>query len=403
MTSESSSELPLAGINVVDMTHVGAGPYCSSLLGQLGADVIKVERPGPGDLSRGSRPHIGNTGISYYFASVNAQKRFVQMDLHSSMGQEVLQDLVARADVLVQNFAPGAIARLGADYETLAKVNPRLIHCSIVGFRKGSGYGRLLSFDYIHEAMSGVMSMTRQPDELPPLPGLPAADMSAALYAVLGIVLAIHMRGETGRGQALEVPLYDSLTSLLPLRLGYSFATGEAFPALGDRHRDYAPFGVFETKDSIIVLTAGSQGAWKRLLGVFPELDKPEFQDTQDRVVNKQALYAQLEPILRSKTTAEWLEIFWDATVPAGAVRTTKEAATDPYVQAIARTLDMGDDSYTWFPYPVVHDAFVSRLDRVPMEAGAHNREVLEELGYDNDKIASLHNAGVVMDPGLSK
>ncbi|MEI6470539.1 MAG: CoA transferase, partial [Betaproteobacteria bacterium] len=267
----------MSGIRVLDLTHVAAGPFCGSLLGQLGATVIKVEPIGDGELMRKAAPFIGNGGMSFYFACVNTEKEYIQIDLKSDHGRQVFFDLAKQSDVVIQNMAPGVVKRLGIDYDSIQKLKDDIIYCSISGFRLGSAYQDLPSFDYIHEAMSGVMSMTGIPGEPPPLPGLPAADMSASVYSVLSILLALRVRDTTGVGQNIEVPLHDCLLSLLPARIGFTYATGKPFPTFGAYHRDFAPFGVFRTKDSQLVITVGSENLWSRFLICFPDLDLPKY------------------------------------------------------------------------------------------------------------------------------
>jgi len=389
-------KLPLEGISVLDLTHVASGPFCTSMLGQLGADVIKIEPPGTGELMRGAAPFIGTGPLSFYFACVNVEKRYVQIDLKHPEGRELFLDLARRADVVVQNMAPGVVSRLGIDYEAVKAVAPRIIYCSISGFRKGSRYEDLPSFDYIHEAMSGVMSMTGTPGEAPPLPGLPAADMSAGVYGVLAILLALRMRDATGVGQNIEVPLHDCLMSLLPARIGYSYATGDPFPTFGQYHRNFAPFGVFETKDSHLVLTVGSQALWLRVVSAFRGLDQPMFKTQQDRIENMDALYELLSAQFRDRTTAEWVAELRRLGVPAAPIMDTAEVIADPYVKEISQTLEVEGGAYAWHRFPVRFDGFSPRLADPPRRAGADTQAVLTERGYSAEKIGALRAAGVI-------
>lgn len=387
---------PLAGVKVIDLTHVAAGPFCTSLLGQLGADVIKIERPGIGELNRAVKPAIGSGPVSWYFATVNVQKQYIQVDLRTAEGQAILHELVKSADVLVQNFAPGVAGRLGADEQTLRALNERLIYCSIVGFRSGSRYQHLSSFDHIHEAMAGVMSMTAYADEAPPLTGLPAADMSAGLYAVLGTVLALQAREKTGRGDTIEVPLQDCLLSLLPLRMGFTFATGKAYPPSGRYHQQFAPFGVFETQDSRIVLSVGSVELWKRFVQVIPELDREIFQTLDQRLKAKDDLYRRLNAILRTRSTADWLQAFGEAGVPAGAVMDTAEVANDPYTEDLIRELDVEGGKFRWVPYPVRHEMIDIVFDNPTGRPGRDTAAVLTELGFSQRELDALRERGIV-------
>jgi len=391
------ASLPLEGITVLDLTHVASGPFCASMLGQLGADVIKIEPPGRGELMRGAAPFIGTGSLSFYFACVNVEKRYVQMDLKRPEGRDLFLELARKADVVVQNMSPGAVKRLGLDYEVVSKVAPQIVYCSIAGFRAGSRYEELPSFDYIHEAMAGVMSMTGTPGESPPLPGLPAADMSAGVYAVLAIVLALRAREKTGRGQAIEVPLHDCLMSLLPARIGYSYATGEPFPTFGRYHRNFAPFGVFETADTRIVMTVGSEDLWRKVLQLFPDLDRPEFRSQRERIENLDALYALLVPKFAEQPTAHWVERGRAIGIPIAPIMDTAEVIADPYVKEVARTLEVDGGHYTWQRFPVRFSDLEPRLGRAPRVAGADPDEVLRERGYTPDEIAALRASGAIV------
>jgi len=398
--SGQAQVLPLQGLSVLDLTHVASGPFCASMLGQLGATVVKVEPPGDGELMRRAAPFIGDGPISFYFACVNTEKEYVQIDLKSERGKQVFLDLARRSDVIVQNMAPGVVDRLGIGYEDVRRVRPDIIYCSISGFRSGSAYQDLPSFDYIHEAMAGVMSMTGYPGQAPPLPGLPAADMSAAVYAVLGIVLALRMREATGKGQSIEVPLHDCLMSLLPARIGYSYAVDEPFPTFGAYHRNFAPFGVFESSDGHVVITVGSEDLWKRMLQIMPDLDQPRFAKQGERVKHMDALYALMRGKFATRTTQEWIKLFRDAGVPAAPVMDTREVTADPYVKEITQTLPVAGGSYSWQRFPVRFGEIAPRLSHAPGLPGEDTRAVLARLGYSTETIDALLEAGVVGAPG---
>lgn len=396
MEPHATAKLPLAGLKVLDLTHVAAGPFCGSLLGQLGADVTKVEPLGDGELMRRAAPFIGDGDMSFYFACVNAEKEFVQIDLKTPEGRQVFLDLARKSDVVLQNMAPGVVQRLGVDYEAVRALRPDIVYCSISGFRSGSIYEKLPSFDYIHEAMSGVMSMTGMPGQAPPLPGLPAADMSAAVYAMLGITLALRTRDATGEGQHVEVPLQDCLMSLLPARIGYTYATGKPFPTFGAYHRDFAPFGVFATADSNLVITVGSENLWQRMLLVFPELEQPRFLRQCDRIDNMDALYTLLRERFALHSTEHWLNTLRAAGIPAAPIMDTVEVAQDSYVREIQQHLPLPGGNYTWHRFPVQFSGIAPRLERAPERAGTHTIAVLRRLGYSEDHIAALFAGNAV-------
>lgn len=393
--------LPLSGVKVLDLTHVASGPFCCSMLGQLGADVIKVEPPGTGELMRGTAPFLGSGLISFYFACVNVEKRYVQIDLKTPQGREVLMDLAREADIVVQNMAPGVVDRLGIGYAQMNAVNRRIIYCSISGFRKGSEYQHLPSFDYIHEAMAGVMSMTKMAGEAPPLPGLPAADMSAGVYGVLAVTLALRTREATGVGQEIEIPLQDCLMSLLPARIGYTYATGDPFPSFGRYHVNFAPFGVFDTQDSQIVITVGSEPLWRRLLEVFPDADQQRFATQALRIENMAALYDLLNAGFRERPTDHWVVRLREAGVPVAPILDSRQVVADPYVKEIAQTLDVDGGAYTWHRFPVRFSGFEPRLSNAPKPPGADTEQVLEELGYPEAKRRALRDAKIVEGGGV--
>lgn len=395
MNAESRNQLPLAGIRVLDMTHVGAGPFSSSILGQLGADVVKLESI-QGDRMRRNTPTVGAGELGYYFASVNLQKRFLQMDLKKPEAQDLLRRVIPKIDVVVENFRPGVADRLGAGFDQLSQYNERLIYCSIKGFRAGSKYGDLGSIDYVHEAMTGIMAMTKQPGQNPPLPGYPAADFSGALYAALAVVVALRMRDLTGKAQFTEVPLQDSLLSLLPLRLGYTFATGLPFPAFGDRHRDFVPFGVYHTTDKSIIIAVATDNLWKRLVSVFPSLDRPEYQSAAQRLSAGRALDDELQALLAQMSSEQAVASIQGVGVPAAVIMETDEVYRDEYVQEMLTRLPVGGEEFRWIPYAARHNSFTPVANRAPDRAGAQTREILAELGVSADEIDSLFAAKAV-------
>jgi crotonobetainyl-CoA:carnitine CoA-transferase CaiB-like acyl-CoA transferase len=390
------SGFPLAGVRVLDVTHVGAGPLCGSLLGQLGADVIKVEPLGTGELVRTTEPYIGESGVSYYFSSVNSQKRYVQIDLKSAEGKQLFERIAERCDVVVTNMGPGAMTRLGLDGKCLRRLNGGLIYCQIAGFRPGSAYEDMPSFDYVHEAMSGVMSITRESGEVPPLPGLPAADMSGGIYAVLSVLIALRQRDATGEGQDIVVPLHDCLLSMMPLRLSYSFLHHEPLEPYGRFQRDFAPFGVFETSDGQIVMAVGSQPLWRRLVAVIPVLDEEQFDTPLLRVENRADLLSKMAIVLKTKSTDQWMREFRAAKVPAGPVLDTKEVVEDPYIEGVSVSMRREGDVFNWLKYPVLHSTFDATITKPTTRPGVHTREVLQEvLDLTAEECQNLAERGV--------
>jgi crotonobetainyl-CoA:carnitine CoA-transferase CaiB-like acyl-CoA transferase len=369
------------------------------MLGQLGADVIKVEPLGTGELVRTTEPYIGQTGVSYYFASVNSQKRYIQIDLKTEDGKCLFAHLAERSDVVITNMSPGVMDRLRLGSVQLRALNERLIYCQIVGFRPGSSYEDLPSFDYVHEAMSGVMSITRDTDGVPPLPGLPAADMSGAIYTVLAVALALRQRDETGKGQDITVPLHDCLLSMMPLRLAHSFLHHDALEAYGRYHRDFVPFGVFDTSDSQIVMAIGSQPLWRRLVSVIPALDLPQFDSLSLRVDHRAEVLEMLSEALKTRSTDAWMSLFRSMKIPAGPIMNTKEVVEDEYIKGASVSLTSDGDTFNWLKYPTLHSTFEATITKPTTLPGTHTRDILMELlSLSEDECERLSESNVIND-----
>ncbi len=315
--------LPLAHIRVLDLTQVMAGPFCTLLLGDMGADVIKVEPPEGGDLSRS----MGGADLAMKgrdkapFMGLNRNKRSVALDLRSEAGREAFLALVATADVLVENFRPGVTARLGVDYETLSALNPRLVYASISGFGQTGPYADRPGFDLIAQAMSGVMSVTGEDGGEPTKCGLPISDLAAGLYAAAGVMAALLARERTGRGQHVETSLFEAALGLSVWESTEYWATGRAPRALGSAHRLNAPYQAFRTGDGHLVLAALTPAQWVNLcraLGRPGLADDPRFAGNGDRMARRGELAAEIEAALAADSTDAWVARLLEAGVPAG-------------------------------------------------------------------------------------
>ncbi|MBM4082417.1 MAG: CoA transferase, partial [Planctomycetes bacterium] len=298
---------PLSGIRVIDLTRVLAGPFAAMLLGDLGAEVIKIEQPGSGDDARGFGPF--KDGVSGYFMSVNRGKRGMTLNLKHPKGKEILRQLVGQSDVLVENFRPGVMDRLGLGYEALAKVNPRLIYAATSGFGQTGPYAGKAAYDMIVQGMSGIMSITGEPDGEPVRVGTSIADLSAALFTVTGVLAALYSRERTGRGQMLDVAMLDSVVALLENAVVRCAMTGESPKPLGARHPAVTPFEMFKSKDGHVILALSNEAQWQKFIEATGarELAAPEFATNPLRTENHDKLKPLMDAIIARKTTAEWI------------------------------------------------------------------------------------------------
>lgn len=384
--------LPLENIRVVDLTQVMAGPFCTLLLGDMGADVIKVEPPEGGDLSRS----MGGADLAMKgednapFLALNRNKRSVALDLRSEGGREAFLALVATADVLVENFRPGVTARLGVDWDTLSALNPRLVYASISGFGQTGPYADRPGFDLIAQAMSGVMSVTGEEGGEPTKCGLPISDLSAGMYAAAGVLAALLARERTGRGQYLETSLFEAALGLSVWESTEYWATGRTPRALGSAHRLNAPYQAFRTGDGHIVLAALTPGQWRNLCGAvgLPELgDDPRFATNGDRMAHREELALELEAALSVDSTASWVERLLAAGVPAGPLMDYSQVFDDPHTRAreMVETVNHPvEGAIRTLGFPLKMRGTPLEVRRPPPLLGEHTDEVLRELGIES-------------------
>lgn len=387
--------LPLSGVRVVDLTRVMAGPYCTMLLGDLGAEVIKIERPGVGDDTRAWGPPFIN-GISAYYLSVNRNKRSITLDLKQSAGQEVFWRLVDRADVVVENFSPGTVERLGIDYESVKGRRPDIVYCSISGFgQTGPGRDRT-AYDLIVQGMSGLMSVTGFPDGEPVRFGVPIADIAAGMFAALAILAALYHRAQTGEGQYIDTSMLGGQVALLTYQAGIYFATGEVPRRTGNAHPIVAPYQTFRTADGHVNIAAGNDAMFTRLcraLGLEELTEDSRFATNAGRITHLTELVERIEERTTTRPTAEIVALLDEAQVPCGPIYTVPEVFADPQVQHLELhqrvphpTLGVVDQ--TGFPWRFSRTPAMIR--RHPPLLGEHTEEVLQELGYSPEDIAHM-------------
>jgi crotonobetainyl-CoA:carnitine CoA-transferase CaiB-like acyl-CoA transferase len=386
--------LALSGIRVVDLTRILAGPFCTMLLADMGAEVVKIEDPKGGDAVR--RQGVAREGLSWYFAQFNRNKKSVALDLRSVAGREALGDLIRGADVLVENFRPGVLAQMGFGPERLEQLNPRLVVGSVNGYGSTGPYAARPSFDFIAQAMSGFMSVNGVPDGPPLRSGLPMSDLVAGLYAAFGVVCALNARGRTGRGQNVESALTNGLISMMAYASANYFATGENPKRTGNDHPIASPYGLFHAKDGELAIAPSTEDIVRRLLrtlGLEAMLDDPDFATVPKRMQNRARINAAIDGRLGEQTVAHWIETLNGAGVPCGRVMNLSEVFADPQVQAQEMVLEVehpghGPVRMTGFPVKLSGTPCAVRLPAP--ELGQHTEEVLRGLGWSQERIAAL-------------
>jgi crotonobetainyl-CoA:carnitine CoA-transferase CaiB-like acyl-CoA transferase len=390
----------LDGLSVLDLTSQLAGPYCAMLLGDLGADVVKVERPGQGDEARTGGPHVA--GESAPFMLINRNKRSITLDLKTPDGQTVARRLAARADVLVENWRPGTAARLGLGWEDVRALSPRVVYCSISGFGQTGPYAARGGFDRIAQGMSGLMSINGEADGAPlPVP-VPLADIGTGMFGALAILAALQARARTGQGQRVDASLLETPIAWSVYEAAAHFATGEVPARLGPGHRTNAPYQAFRTADGWINLGGGSPSIWLRIcdvLGVQSLADDPRFATPTLRVRNRVALERLLEDRFRTAPTAVWLTRLEAAGVPAGPILTYDQVFADPHVRQRGMVVEVehpraGRTRVLGVPYKLSHTP--AGIRRPAPVLGEHTEEILRELGYDDEAIHNLRERKVV-------
>jgi crotonobetainyl-CoA:carnitine CoA-transferase CaiB-like acyl-CoA transferase len=382
---------PLAGVTVLDLTRVLSGPYCTMLLADMGARVIKIEHPDNGDDTRAWGPPFIN-GESTYFLSINRNKESVAADFKRPDGRRVLDALIARADVLVENFRPGVLARLGLDYASMAAAHPRLIYASLSGYGQNGPRAAEPGYDAVLQGEGGLMSITGAADGPPCRLGVAVVDIVTGMFAAQGILLALLSRHTTGKGQHVDVSMLDSVAALLTYQAGIVFAEGQSPGRMGNRHPSIAPYDTFETADGPLVLAIGNDDQWQRFCRVA-ELDglahDSRFATNETRVQNYPALEPLLNPVIRRRTRAEWTKILVPAGVPCGPVKSVAEALADPQLRVremLAHATHATAGDLTLLGVPIKLSATPGSVRTAPPTLGQHTRAVLAELGIENAK-----------------
>jgi formyl-CoA transferase len=390
----------LEGIRVLDLSRVIAGPYCATMLGDLGADVIKVERPPAGDDLRVLR---GKNGISASFGAINRNKRGIAVDLQRPEGVKIALELARRADVVVENFLPGVATKLGLGYAAVSAINPAVVYVSVTGFGQDGPHARRPGYNTIAQGMSGLMALTGHPGDPPTRVAGSTSDLAAAWVAFGSVSAALVHRFRTGKGQHLDVNLLASSLSLLPDPTAIFFDTGVRPQREGNRNPAIAPGGAYKTKDGYINIVIMNQDQWGRFCGALgePGLEKePRFATNAERISRYDEFVAYVESRLAAAATAEWIERFEAAQIAAGPVYEFHEVFEDPQVQhlGLVATFDQpGLGPVRALPFPARASATPAAIRRPAPLLGQHTGEVLTELGYAEDQIERLAAEGTIL------
>ena len=392
---------PLDDLRVLDLSRVLSGPYCTMVLADFGADVVKVERPDGGDDTRAwVPPSVGDEAV--YFLSLNRNKRSLTVDLKTSEGKEIIYRLAKWADVVVENFRPGTADKLGIGYDALSKLNPRLVYCAISGFGQTGPYRDKPGYDAVAQAMGGLMSVTGYP-ELPPVRfGVPIADLGAAMWSLVGILAALRVREETGRGQYVDTSLFEGQLSWLTYVAGNYFATGKNPERYGSAHPTIVPYQTFETQDGTLMVAVGNDKLWRKFtaaLGLGELSDDPKYRTNQDREAHREELVERLSRVFKTRMADEWLKRLSAAGVPAAPVKTVEEVVHDPHAKAREMFVTVEHPTageLTMTGIPVKFSETPGAIETPPPTLGQHSEEVLLELGYSQRDIAEFKKKNIL-------
>lgn len=394
--------MPLAGLRVLDLSRALAGPFCAMLLGDMGADVIKVENPEHGDETRSwGPPYVGRE--SGYYLSANRNKRSITVNIRTPEGGDLVRRLAARSDILIENFGPDVPERYGFDYETLRELNPRLIYCDISSFSPGSGYERIPGYDFVIQAMSGLMSITGERNEPPQKVGVAVVDVLAGLFAGNAILAALHRRGLTGKGEKVGIALLDAaLAALVNVASNY-LITGQRPQRWGNAHANLVPYQTLQARDGDLAVGVGNDAQFQRLcdvLGLPTLAEDSRFRSNPDRVRNREILIPLLEEALQALPVAEWVRRLAEVRVPAAPVNHVDDMFQDPYIGEAKMVQHLPHPTAGEVPLlssPLRFDDLRPEIRRAPPTHGQHTAEVLTEvLGLDEGAVKTLREAGAI-------
>ena len=393
---------PLEGIRVVDLTRILAGPYCTMMLGDMGAEIIKVENPDGGDDTRGWGPPFLN-GVSTYFISINRNKKSLTLNLKAERGKELLRDLIRKSDIMVENFRPGALDKLGFSWEEIHRINPAMIFASLSGFGQTGPRKNEPGFDVVIQGEGGIMSITGEPDGPPNKFGASVADITAGMLAAQGILLSLYHREKTGVGQMVDVGMLDGQVALLTYHANGYFATGKLPPRRGNKHPSITPYETYSCKDGYFNLGVGNDNLWRKFcdaMGLGEIKEDPKFAVNKDRVDNRLELQEILDALFAEKTVEETLDALRGAGIPCGPINNLAQVLSEPQVLAREMVVDVdvpvaGPTKVTGVPIKLSKTPGSVRTP--PPTLGQHTEEVLESvLGMDEAQRNALRQEGVV-------
>ncbi len=392
---------PLAGVKVLDLTRVLAGPFLTQMLADLGAEIFKIEAPGTGDETRSFAPHLN--GESHYFLGLNRHKKSLVIDLATPAGAQIVRDIASKADILVENFRPGVMQRLGLGYDDLAHLNPRLIYCGVSGFGMSGPLRDKPSFDIVTQAMGGVLSLNGEAGRDPVKLGVPLGDMVGGIFGSVGVLAALHERHETGRGRLVDISLHDGMLGMLGYLAQLYFVTGKDPKPVGTSHPNIAPYGAYPASDGLVIIACLIQGFWTRLCDALehPQLaGDPRFATADVRIANRESLDRTISSITSTRTVAEWVARFEAKDVPHAPILGVGAALNHPH--SLARNMLVTADhpaagSVKMVGRPIKFPGAEQEPLRAAPLLGEHTVQVLQqELGLDEQAIAQLRRDGVI-------
>ena len=403
---------PLSHIRVLDLTRVLAGPWATQLLADLGAEVIKIEKPGEGDDTRGWGPPFitnadGTRGDAAYFLSTNRGKSSVCIDMAKPEGQKLILDLAAKSDIVMENFKVGGLRKYGLDYEALRTVNPKLVYCSLTGFGQEGPYAQRAGYDFMIQGMAGIMSVTGQPDGTagaePMKTGVAFADIFTGLYSTIGVLAALYHRERTGEGQFVDMALLDSQVAVLANQALNYLVGGKAPTRLGNAHPNIVPYQTFQTKDGFIIMAVGTDRQFKEfctIIGVPQLSDDPRFKTNRGRVENRMSLIPLLIAPMKARTTVEWIDAFEALAVPCGPINTIDQVFADAQVKARELRIELPREDGTMTPgvaNPIRLSETPIEYTKAPPALGEGTDRILSDvLGLTDASIARLRTSGAI-------
>jgi crotonobetainyl-CoA:carnitine CoA-transferase CaiB-like acyl-CoA transferase len=389
---------PLTGIKVVDLTRILSGPYCTMTLADLGAEVIKIETPNGDDTRQWGPPFIQDE--SAYFLSVNRNKKSMILNLKEAEGKEVFFKLIEDADVVIENFRPGTLKKLGIDYEVLKQHNKGIILASISGFGQTGAYSQKPGYDILAQGMGGLMAVTGEPGRRPVKAGFSIADVGTGMWAAFGILVALHERHSSGEGQWIDTSLLDTMVSWQTYLAGNYFASGKNPQPLGDAHPNIVPYQGFGASDGHFIVAVGNDQLWEKFVEVvgLRSLREPKYATNPQRVEHREELISLLEEVFQTKTVDEWLTLFEQGKIPCGPINQMSDILNDPHL--LEREMVVEKDhptlgSIKMLGIPVKFSRTPGEIKTVPPQLGENTTEILSNLGYSQEKIKRLNDLNI--------